>query len=166
VCISQFYNANIDPSQQTADAEYFSDYAEKMTKYVRIKRLQQYFMHIGGVPFLANDSTDDDVEFARPTPTDLLFDQIPSMPKQERARLRNEFPNLPPYIFMTEKEKRTHFKVKSEEFNRRISETPQRVSKTKKIVKFENFFQYRTFRESEAADRVSAAQSVSDRYHP
>jgi hypothetical protein len=95
--------------------------------------------------------------------TNLLYEQIQLM---QREQLRKELSTLPPYIFMTEKEKRVHFKMKSDEFNRKISETPQRVSKTKKVVKFQNFFDYRTFHESEAANKVSTTQSVRDCYHP
>jgi hypothetical protein len=111
---------------------------------------------------MSNDNTD----FSSPSMTELLLEQIPFMPKQERARLRKELSHLPPYVFMTQKEKIAHFKGKSEEFNRKIREMPQKVSKTKKVVKFQNFFDYRTFRENDAADKVSTTLSVRDRYQP
>jgi hypothetical protein len=85
-----------------------------MTNYVRMQRLQQYYMHMGGVPLLGNGSVDNDAGFPHPSMADILFEQIQFMPKQERARLKKEFPHLPPYVFMTEKEKRVHFKVKSD----------------------------------------------------
>lgn len=71
---------------------------------------------------------------------DLPFDQIPFMPKYEREKLQEEFPNLPPYIFMTYKEKINFFKKTSDEYNKKLNNSPNRESKTKKIVKFNKSF--------------------------
>lgn len=49
------------------------------------------------------DDEDEEDDFPMPPGADLPFDRIPFMSKAERERLRNEFPNLPPYMFMTEK---------------------------------------------------------------
>lgn len=67
-------------------------------------------------------------------------------------------------MFMTEKEKRTFFKKKTDEFNKRMTEVPERKSKTKKIVKFQNNFEVRPFRKTEQATQVKKTKSFIETY--
>lgn len=51
--------------------------------------------------FSDNDEEQDD--FPMHAGADLPFEQIPFMSKKQRETLQQDFPNLPPYIFMTDK---------------------------------------------------------------
>lgn len=54
-------------------------------------------------------------------------------------------PQLPDIFFMTKQEKKKYFEDINRKFKEKLSKTPQRKSKTKKILKFKNDFEIKPF---------------------
>lgn len=54
-------------------------------------------------------------------------------------------PQLPDMFFMTKQEKKKYFESINEKFKDKLAKTPQRKSKTKKILKFKKDFEIKPF---------------------
>lgn len=112
----------------------------------------------------SESESEEEVDFPLPPGFDVPFDRIPFMSKQERAKWRNKHPNLPPYLFMTEKEKRLYFIDRSQNFQNEIKRMPQKTSRIKKRVSFNKFFDVKPFKKLEAATQIANTQSFKDNY--
>lgn len=89
-----------------------------------------------------------------------------SLSAKERKRLREANKNMPAYLFMTESEKGSFFKKKSENYLKALESLPAMPSRTKKIVKFQNSFEVKPFNHKQPATRIKGTPCFKDSYHP
>ena len=95
---------------------------------------------------------------------DIPFELLHMLPAKERSRYRKNFPNLPAYLFMNNKEKKKYFQEKGNLYKSRLGNAPARNSKTKKIVKFRENYDVRPFKEAQKVTQVSSTKSFKDKY--
>lgn len=62
-----------------------------------------------------------------------------------KAEFRRNNPQLPEIFFMSTQEKKKYFENMNKKFKEKLAGTPQRKSKTKKILKFQNDFEVKAF---------------------
>lgn len=82
----------------------------------------------------------------------------------EQFRMSN--PQLPDIFFMTKQQKKKYFEKINKSFKDKLAKTPQRKSKTKKILKFKNDFEIKPFNEQQKVVAISKAKEVYEGYKP
>ncbi len=94
-----------------------------------------------------------------------MADYIQMLSPKDREQFKKENPQLPPLFFMSRAEKKKYFEQLNKSFRQEISKTPQRKSKTKKILKFRSEFEVKHFNEHEKVVALGKAKQVKEDYH-
>jgi hypothetical protein len=68
----------------------------------------------------------------------------------KRERLKTEHPTASPVHFMNRKEKKKFFREINVKFHDSIQKMPQKIKKTKKILKFNNKYEVLPFSEEQS----------------
>ncbi len=89
-----------------------------------------------------------------------VADYIQMLSPKDRETFKKENPQLPPLFFMTRAQKKKYFEQLNKSFRQEISKTPQRKSKTKKILKFKNEFQVKHFNQQQKVVALSKAKQM------
>jgi hypothetical protein len=93
-----------------------------------------------------------------------VADYIQLLSHQEREAFKQENPQLPPLFFMTKAEKKRYFEEMNRTFQKVIARTPQRKTKTKKILKFRNEFEVKHFDEKQKVVALTKSKEVKEPY--
>lgn len=65
---------------------------------------------------------------------------------------------------MTKKQKKEYFEKMNKSFKEKLAKAPQRKSKTKKILKFKNCFEIKSFDEKKKVVEVSKTKNIYENY--
>lgn len=87
-----------------------------------------------------------------------LSDYISSLSQYEKRMFKQENPELPETFFMNKKEKMQYFSKKNNKFQSDLKHTPERHSKTKKHVHFQEKFAFKPFNLEDKVSEVKKAK--------